>query len=133
MRLVLLRTALKSTYTIGHLYIDGEKFCDTLEDKVRGDKEEKVYGQTAIPYGEYEVILTMSTRFNKLLPLLLNVPNFQGVRIHSGNTDADTEGCIIVGINSKVGQVTNSRNTFTALMKKLSAVPKDEKIYLVIN
>jgi hypothetical protein len=74
----------------------------------------------------------MSARFKKLLPLLLGVPNFQGVRIHSGNTDADTEGCILVGVNSVAGGLTLSRKTFDALMVKLKSVSGTDKIYIEI-
>lgn len=116
-RLTLKRLYLKEQYTIGKLYVDGEYFCDTLEDKVRDvnkngkfdNGEKKVYGQTAIPYGVYEVILTMSPRFKRILPLLLDVPDFSGVRIHSGNTDADTLGCVLVGKNRAKGKVLDSK------------------------
>lgn len=84
MRMLLKRIYNGKTYTIGKLYCNGEYFCDTLEDVVR-PKGEKVYGQTAIPEGKYKVIITMSNRFKKMLPLILDVPNFAGVRIHSGN------------------------------------------------
>jgi hypothetical protein len=83
-------------FTIGFLNVDDRFFCYTLEDKVRPPGE-KVPGQTAIPYGRYRVELTPSTRFKRVMPLLLSVPNFTGVRIHAGNTTEDTEGCILVG------------------------------------
>lgn len=140
MRLTLKRIAKKKDYTIGRLYINGEYFCDTIEDTVRitaADslsemRRKKIQNKTAIPDGSYEVIITMSARFKKLLPLLLNVPAFEGVRIHSGNTAADTEGCIIVGKNDKVGWVSDSRNTMTKLMKILQGVEGKEKITLEI-
>lgn len=118
MELTLKRIAKKDTYTIGKLYVDGEYFCDTLEDKDRGltsdmslkdIKKIKVYGQTAIPSGRYRVTMNMSSRFKKVMPLLLNVPGFDGIRIHSGNTAADTQGCILLGQNKVVGKVINSR------------------------
>lgn len=118
MELTLKRIAKKDTYTIGKLYVDDEYFCDTLEDKDRGltsdmpledIKKVKVYGQTAIPIGRYQVVMNMSTRFKKVMPLLLNVPGFDGIRIHSGNTAADTQGCILLGQNKVVGKVINSR------------------------
>lgn len=80
---------------IGELTIDGVHQCFTLEDKVR---EKKIFGKTAIPPGRYEVTVSFSNHFQKKLPLLMNVPNFEGVRIHSGNTAKDTEGCILVGM-----------------------------------
>lgn len=118
MRMLLKRIYNGSTYTIGKLYCNGEYFCDTLEDVVR-PKGEKVYGKTAIPEGKYKVIITMSNRFKKMLPLILDVPNFAGVRIHSGNTEVDTEGCILVGENKVKGKVINSRATMNKLMKML--------------
>lgn len=140
MRLTLKRIAKKKDYTIGRLYINGDYFCDTIEDTVRitsADslsemRRKKIQNKTAIPDGSYEVIITMSARFKKLLPLLLNVPAFEGARIHSGNTADDTEGCIIVGKNDKVGWVSDSRNTMTKLMAKLQGVEGKEKITLEI-
>ena len=120
MILTLRRIALKPTYTIGRLYVDGERFCDTIEDRVRKPGE-KVPGETAIPAGTYKVVITRSPKYRKDLPLLLNVPGFAGVRIHSGNTAKDSEGCIIVGKNDRVGWVSNSRVTMSALMEKLKA------------
>lgn len=119
MRLVLKRIAFRKTYTIGKLYVDGVYFCDTLEDPVR--EGEKIYGRTAIPAGKYDVLITMSPRFRKLLPLLVNVPGFEGVRIHSGNNADDTEGCILVGVNDKPGWVSQSRATMARLMAKLES------------
>jgi hypothetical protein len=80
--------------TIGELHVNGVFECFTLEDTVR---PVKIKGETAIPEGRYEVVVNFSERFQRPLPLLLNVPNFEGVRIHPGNTDKDTEGCILVG------------------------------------
>ena len=108
MKLVLVRIAKKETYTIGKLFIDGEYFCDTLEDKVRA-KGVKIYGETAIDCGVYKVIMNISKRFQKLMPLLLDVPNFAGIRIHAGNTPKDTLGCILVGKNSIKGKLTESK------------------------
>ena len=119
MKLTLKRIALRSTYTIGRLYVDGNYFCDTLEDTVRDlnkngkfdNGEKKVYAKTAIPYGTYEIKWTYSPRFKKYTPQLMNVPSFEGIRIHAGNTSADTEGCLLLGQNKKVGMVLNSRAT----------------------
>ena len=129
MKLTLKRIALRSTYTIGRLYVDGNYFCDTLEDTVRDlnkngkfdNGEKKVYAKTAIPYGTYEIKWTYSPRFKKYTPQLMNVPSFEGIRIHAGNTSADTEGCILLGENKQVGMVLNSRatiNKFYPLIKK---------------
>ena len=131
MRIVIKRIFKGTEYTIGKMYVNGDYQCDTLEDTVRPNGE-KVYGKTAIPSGIYEVILTISPRFKKMLPLLLNVPGFQGIRIHPGNTAKDTEGCILVGENKVKGQVINSKVTFTKLMARLNRVDKNEKITIEI-
>jgi len=122
MKLKLTRIAKKPTYTIGKLYIDGKYFSDTLEDTVRPSGM-KIPGQTAIPDGIYKVIMSMSNRFKRTLPEILNVPNFSGIRIHRGNTDKDTEGCILVGENKEVGKVLNSTQTEQELVLLL----KNEK------
>ena len=119
MKLTLNRIALRQTYTIGKLYIDGKYFCDTLEDTVRDTNkngkfdngEKKIKGKTAIPYGTYEIKWTYSPRFKKYTPQLMNVPSFEGIRIHSGNSSDHTEGCLLLGENKKVGMVLNSRAT----------------------
>ena len=111
------RTFKGSEYTIGKLYIDNQYFCDTLEDVVRKDGE-KVYGKTAIPSGMYRVKKTYSPRFKKVLPEILEVPNFSGVRIHAGNTAKDTEGCILLGLNKSKGAVLNSQNAVAFFMDR---------------
>ena len=106
--------------TFGALSIDGIFECWTIEDVVRpGD--EKVPGETAIPAGRYEVRITLSQRFGRMLPILLDVPNFTGIRIHPGNTAADTEGCILPGRTKGQDAVYESRVAFTALYGKISA------------
>lgn len=125
----LTRVAKKETYTIGKLTTDAGYLCDMLEDRVRTGK--KVKGTTAIPEGEYEVILTMSNRFKRLLPLLLNVPNFEGVRIHSGNSADDSEGCMLPGENTVVGRVLNSRKYEKIIIDKIKKA--GGKIKLVIK
>jgi hypothetical protein len=124
-------------YTHGLLTIEGESFkCFTLEDEVRlGDIfKVKVQDKTAIPVGRYEVILNMSNRFKRYMPLLLNVPNFSGIRIHSGNTKEHTEGCVLVGYeNGNDGFLGNSRTAFNDLMKVLRKVEKKEKIFITIE
>ena len=109
MNIVLKRIAKRDTYTIGQLYIDGQYWCDTLEDRVRDlSKERKVAGETAIPAGTYDVVVYISPKFKRLLPRLLSVPHFEGVLIHRGNTAADSAGCILVGENKAKGKVLNS-------------------------
>ena len=148
MKLILKRIALRDTYTIGKLYIDGVYFCDTLEDKVRDlnkngkfdNGEKKVYSETAIPYGTYKVdINTVSPRFkNRVwakpyggkIPRLLNVNSFEGVLIHPGTTSKDTSGCLLVGRNTIVGKLTQYQNTFHKLMSKLKG-QKDITIEIV--
>lgn len=102
----------KPAYTVGRLFVDGKFFCNTLEDTVRDlSNEKKVYGKTAIPYGEYKVIYNWSPKFDRNLPRLLNVPAFEGILIHPGNTADDSAGCILVGRNTEVGRLTESRYT----------------------
>lgn len=109
-------------YTIGKMYINDAYFCDTLEDQVR-PYGVKVAGATAIPTGTYKVIVNMSPKFKRLLPRLVDVPMFDGILIHRGNTNKDTAGCILVGENTIKGKVMNSTPYETKLVKML----KDEK------
>ena len=102
----------KPAYTVGRLFVDGKFFCNTLEDTVRDlSNEKKVYGKPAIPYGEYKVVYNWSPKFGRNLPRLLNVPAFEGILIHPGNTADDSAGCILVGRNTEVGRLTESRYT----------------------
>ena len=130
MELQVKRTDFTDNSTIGELSVNGQFECYTLEDKVR---PVKIAGKTAIPAGRYEVIIDFSQRFGRLLPLLLNVPDFEGVRIHPGNTAADTEGCILVGEEKSQDLVGQSRAAFDRLFAKLSAAAEKEKIYLEIG
>ena len=144
----------KETYTIGNLYVDGEWFCNTLEDKDRGLKSSmsleeverlKVYAETAIPAGRYVVKMdVVSPKYNRVkwykdnfggrMPRLENVKGFSGVLIHPGTTAVDSAGCIIVGLNKKKGNVLESRATFTKLWKILEEAYKSKKtIYLTIK
>ena len=128
MKIELVRIAFKETYTIGKLYVDGKYFCDVLEDKDRGldssmtESEilkKKVKGQTAIPTGHYVINITYSLKYKRMMPLLLDVKGFSGIRIHSGNSSKDTEGCLLVGKNKKVGMVLESRDTYQRLYKMM--------------
>ena len=129
--------------THGELYIDDEYLCDTLEDQDRDfnkdgditDKGEgKVYGQTAIPRGRYELVLKVSARFGKTLPTILNVPGFTGVLIHSGNTPEETKGCILLGEKQKRGRVMSSRFFMLRFMEIVKPAFKEgEKIYLTVK
>lgn len=119
MELFLTRYDLTPARTLGMLAIGGVFQCYTLEDAVR--EGPKVPGQTAIPYGRYQVVLTMSQRFGHVLPLLLDVPNFTGIRIHAGNTAADTEGCILVGTEREGDAILHSRVALDALMERIQS------------
>lgn len=123
MKLLVQRELFSDTSSIGSLYIDGVKECHTLEDRDRHleDGGEKVYGETAIPRGIYKVIITFSNRFKKPMPLLVDVTGFEGVRIHPGNTDQNTEGCILVGVGIGQDILYNSRQAYEKLFNKLEA------------
>jgi hypothetical protein len=150
MELNIKRIARRETYTVGRLYIDGKYFCDTLEDKDRGLRQDmpiaviratKRKGITAIPTGRYRMTLAVqSPKFSKratyqfcngYLPRLINVPGYDGVLIHIGNTARDTEGCLLVGRNTKVGKVLDSRKTFIELYDRLLGAKDD--IYIKIE
>ena len=153
MELELRRIARRDTYTIGRLSIDGKYFCDTCEDKDRGLRQDlpvsvnqarKVRGQTAIPTGRYRVTLGVkSPKYSKkkqyaacngYLPRLINVPAFDGILIHIGNTAADSEGCILVGRNKKVGMVLESTTTFWQLYDRLQTADRaGETIYITVK
>ena len=152
MNLTLKRIAKRPTYTIGKLYINNAYLCDTIEDTDRGLLQtmplsmitaKKIKGQTAIPAGTYEVSMNViSPTYSKkkaykwtggVMPRLLDVPGWTGVLIHPGNTEKDSEGCIIVGRNTKVGMVTDSQATFKRLFPILRAASdRFEKIELTI-
>lgn len=141
MKLTLKRIALRQTYTIGKLYIDDAYFCDTLEDTVRDTNksgkfdngEQKIKGKTAIPYGTYEIKWTYSPRFKKYTPQLMNVPSFEGIRVHAGNTSADTEGCLILGENKQVGRVLNSRATINKFYPIIKEACSNGKVTIEIK
>lgn len=135
MELTLNRIFLGSSATIGELLVNDKHLCDTLEDRVRPEGE-KVYGKTAIPEGAYEMVLSYSPRFKKILPEILNVPNFTGIRIHCGNSSANSSGCILVGTwdGEKEDWIGNSRIAFNELMSLLQkAADNKEKITITIN
>ena len=125
MRWKLHRIYLGLQYTIGRLYLNGVYFCDTIEDHYRDlNVEEKVFGETAIGYGLYVVELSMSPKFKRLLPMILNVPQFTGIRIHRLNTAKDSHGCIGPGENKRKGMVLNSTKYEKLIVKKMKAATK---------
>ena len=154
MKLEVERRWKKETYTIGRLYVDGVYFCNTLEDKCRGlkqtdsiyfIKQRKVYGETAIPTGTYTIAMNVtSPKYSASawywqlckgkVPRLMNVPGWEGVLIHTGNNALQTYGCILVGKNTKVGQLTESKATFKALYKEMKkAYDEGEEITITIE
>ena len=156
MKLELERKWPKATYTIGRLYVDGVLFCNTLEDRDRGLKQSdnldyiktrKVYGETAIPKGTYTVSMNVtSPKYAAVswywqlckgkMPRLQNVPGFEGILIHPGGSNGplDTMGCVLVGRNTKVGKLTESKATFKALYKEMKkASDRGEAITITIE
>jgi len=148
MELILTRIAKRKTYTIGRLairkevndeYLAGtadEYFCDTLEptwrDYAHGGR--KIKGRSAIPEGRYAVVISWSPKMKAWLPILLGVPNFEGIRIHAGNTAEDTAGCILVGKNKLVGQVVDSRIWLHRLKQKIvEAKDRGEAVWITVK
>lgn len=141
MELTVKRTYRGPNYTIGHLFVNGAFFCDTLEDPDRGliqqmpiyeIKDKKKKGNTCIPYGEYTVTMdVLSPKYSNFtkypyalyvkgrMPRVLNVPGFDGILIHPGSTAADTDGCLLVGENKIKGKLINSQITWKRLCKLL--------------
>jgi len=134
MELKVIRKIFTNKSTIGELHINGKFFCYTLEDKDRYVEQGgvKEFGITAIPRGTYNVVLSFSNRFQKYLPEILNVPQFAGIRMHTGNKPEDTEGCILVGKIKMKDFIGESGKTFSAFMAELKKVEKKEKITIEI-
>lgn len=143
----------KDTYTIGKFFVNGIRHSESLEDKDRGlnssmSKAEiisrKVYGKTAIPTGTYKVVLSVSPKFKNrawaakyggLVPEILNVPGFEGIRIHPGTDENSTSGCILVGENKVKGGLVNSTKKYYELMDKylVPAWSRKEEITITIK
>ena len=119
MEILIKRLTRTNISTIGELFVDGKFECYTLEDV---ERQIKIKNETAIPKGKYKVVINMSNRFKKLMPQILNVPNFEGVRIHPGNTNHDTEGCILVGTTRSIDFIGNSRKAYEKLFLKMQTV-----------
>ena len=133
MNITVERDVFNKDWTQGRLYVNDAFLCYTLEDTDRfleaGSKEDKVKGSTAIPRGVYKLTLSMSNRFKKTLPEVLNVPYFTGIRIHAGNTKDDTDGCILVGLHrTEDGVVTQSQMALGILMKLLDKAASETTI-----
>jgi hypothetical protein len=136
MELLLVRDIFTDVSTEGILTIDGEFECDTLEDRDRKIESsgEKVYGETCIPRGRYKIIYDMSTKYGKLMPHILNVPYFVGIRIHPGNKAEDSEGCILVGKSRARDWINSSVAAFDALLIKMKkAWDSGEEIWITIQ
>jgi hypothetical protein len=142
MELQLKREIFTDISTIGTLTIDGKFECYILEDKDRGINNTltleqilrvKVYGKTAIPYGRYEVDWTMSARFKKMMPILLNVIGWSGIRIHSGNSELDSLGCLLCGTRKLSNRITESTIATNKLYAKIEAAKKQgQRIFITI-
>lgn len=132
MELTLLRKTEINNTVLGELHINDKFFCYTLEDKIR---TVKVKHQTCIPSGTYKIVMTLSQRFKTVLPLLLNVPNFEGIRIHAGNTAEDTSGCLLVGTAINGETLLHSKVALQELMAKIKTAikAKDEVTIKVVN
>lgn len=131
MEITLKRKYKTNESTIGEILVNGKFMMFCIEDI---EREVKIKGKTAIPKGTYEVVLTMSNRFKKVLPLLLNVPNYEGVRIHPGNTALDTEGCILPGMTRLENFVGNSKKAFEILFILIKkAIDNKEKVTIKIE
>ena len=142
MELELTRSVKTNKSTIGELTVNGVFECFILEDKERGLRKDmpiselivmKIKARTAIPTGRYEIVVSFSDKFQKMLPLLLDVPAFAGIRIHPGNTDANTEGCLLPGKTKSPDMIGSSRVAFTALFDKIKAALQREKIFITVK
>jgi len=130
MKLTIVRINYNDKTTIGRLYINNEFFCYTLEDKVR-PKGVKVYGETAIPSGKYKVIVSYSPKFKKLLPEILNVPMFSGIRLHGGSTAQNSLGCVILSYDLIDENTVKSDQAYNDLIKKLQSKKEEHSIEII--
>jgi hypothetical protein len=139
MELKVVRFEFTDKSTISRLFVDGQFECVTLEDVCREKTpgtwipKLKVFGETAIPYGRYTVVMSYSNRFKMVTPELLNVPDYTAVRIHAGNFPADTEGCLLVGQIWDTNQVLASRAALGSLLRKMESAYKTEKIFIEVT
>lgn len=127
------RTTYTDNSTIGTLNLDGKQICFTLEDKVRSKGDAKVYCKTAIAAGRYQVIIDFSNAFKALMPHVLDVPGFEGIRIHVGNRESDSLGCILVGLQKGADCIFESKKAYGAFLGLLQKQLKAGTVYLVIE
>ncbi len=141
MELKVIRKEFTDLYTIGELYINDKFFCYTMEDKDRGVTEEnsnaeikrvKVVKRTAIPYGDYRIMLSFSKKLKRFLPLILDVPSFRGIRIHKGSTQDWSSGCILVGLEKVGNKLKKINEAEKKLIEILKSVNEIEPIYIKI-
>lgn len=132
MEINLIRKEFSDQSTIGDFIIDGEWFCFSLEDMVR-EPGVKVPGQTAIPEGRYRVVIDQSDRFRRAMPHILDVPGFDGIRIHNGNTEADTRGCPLLGFTKDRNSVGKSIPAFNQFFDRLYMALRDEECWITIE
>ena len=143
MELNLRRLTFKENYTEGQLFVDGAYFCDTLEDRTRdfnkdGDLDDpgetKVYGETAIPFGTYNVVMSYSNKFKKVMPEIQHVKGFEGIRIHAGTLPQHTLGCVLCGVYEKDGRLTKPRETIKELYPLIQdAINRKEQVKIIIQ
>lgn len=142
MELLLKRKEFSENTTIGDLFIDGKFFCYVLEDKDRGLHQQmpieevqktKIYGKTAIPYGKYEVAITFSNKFQKRMPLLMHVPGYEGIRIHQGNNEFHTLGCLLLGDKKAKDRISDSTLAFLRFFPLLDEALKNKKVFITIE
>lgn len=141
MQITIVRKEFTDTYTIGELYLNGVFFCYTMEDKDRGITEDdsitdikkvKIVKRTAIPYGDYRIMLSYSVKLKRFLPLILDVPGFRGIRIHKGSTEEWSSGCVLVGMEKLSGKLNKIVDAEKKLLKALKAINEVEPIYIKI-
>lgn len=139
MELILERKIHNPNSTEGNLYVDGKWFCHTIEDTVRAKpgewkKELKIYAKTAIPYGNYPVLVTWSNRFKRMLPGIFGVPDFEGIRIHNGTTELSSAGCIIVSYkaDNDNDRLINDKEAMNDLCDLIEEAQKTQKVTIKI-
>ena len=136
MEIQLKRTVMTPKSTIGELYVNNKFECYVLEDtdrRLEQNPDAKIHGETCIPRGKYQIVVTQSARFGRPLPLLVDVPGYTGVRIHTGNKPADTDGCLLPGLTYKENWVSDSTVAWAALFDKIKSALTTEKVWITIS